>query len=473
LQLHKSLKRQLSNTHLDVDSVPNTLEDWHAFLERVNNFYNEADEERYLLERSMDLSSHEIMELNEQLEKAQEIAELGYWHYNVVTGKVTWSRELRKIFGLSDEDDVPDYEGVLQLVHPEYQKILDEHINRAIQYGTKYAFEMQYRKKGSDKYRWMYALGAPFQGHSPPYKELSGIAMDITLRKESEIKLNELNQKLIDSARQVGMADVAVGVLHNVGNVLNSTNVSTGLLVESFKNSHFEKFFAICELITAHQDDFVNYIKNDEKGKLLPRYIVALGESLREVYKTMSEEVNNIDDKVHVIRDIVMAQQDLTNVKNHHEKVNLIEVVRHTILMAGIQFSKCKISIQEDYQELPEMYIDRARLVQILMNLLQNAKDAINESGNTENNYIIISIKKSEEDRLVRISVKDNGVGISPDNISKVFVYGFTTKRKGHGIGLHSCAIAAKEMHGKLSANSEGPGKGAEFILELPWKPDK
>jgi PAS domain S-box-containing protein len=473
VQLHKVLKRQLINTHLDVDSVPNTLENWHAFLDRVNNFYNEADEERYLLERSMDLSSHEIMELNEQLENAQEIAELGYWHYNVSNGKLTWSKELRKIFGINDNDDVPSYDEVMQLIHPDDRQVLQNHINAATQYGTKYELEMKYRKKDSDKYGWMYAVGGPFQPGVTPHNELSGIAMDITQRKEDELKLEELNKKLIDSARQVGMADVAVGILHNVGNVLNSANVSTGVLVESFKNSHFEKFFAICEIIAKHQDDFVNYVKNDDKGKLLPKYIVALGESLRSVYNSMSDEVANIDDKVQVIRGIVTAQQDLTNVKNYHEKINLKELMQHTILMSGIQFSRCKINLYEDYDEIPDVYLDRARLVQILMNLLQNAKDALNETGRIEDNNINITIRKSQDTNCISISVKDNGIGIAAENINKIFAYGFTTKKTGHGIGLHSCANAAKEMHGTLSVNSAGLNQGAEFRLELPLILDK
>ncbi|MBT5707447.1 MAG: ATP-binding protein [Verrucomicrobia bacterium] len=68
----------------------------------------------------------------------------------------------------------------------------------------------------------------------------------------------------------------------------------------------------------------------------------------------------------------------------------------------------------------------------------------------------------------VRISVIDTGVGIPKENLTKIFAFGFTTRKEGHGFGLHSSALAAKEMGGELTGESDGMEKGAAFHLDLP-----
>ncbi|HEX5747505.1 MAG TPA: ATP-binding protein [Archangium sp.] len=70
---------------------------------------------------------------------------------------------------------------------------------------------------------------------------------------------------------------------------------------------------------------------------------------------------------------------------------------------------------------------------------------------------------------LVRIQVHDNGMGIAPEMLTRIFQYGFTTREEGHGFGLHSSALAAQELGGSLTVHSEGPGHGATFTLELPY----
>lgn len=79
-----------------------------------------------------------------------------------------------------------------------------------------------------------------------------------------------------------------------------------------------------------------------------------------------------------------------------------------------------------------------------------------------------MTIRVSRQDETARITVSDNGVGIAVENLTRIFAHGFTTKKNGHGFGLHSSALAAKELGGSLRASSEGPDRGATFILELP-----
>ena len=112
------------------------------------------------------------------------------------------------------------------------------------------------------------------------------------------------------------------------------------------------------------------------------------------------------------------------------------------------------------------MAVDKHSVLQILLNLLRNAEEAIDDAGKPEK-LIRVRIRRYGDDR-VRIEVSDTGVGLAPENLTRIFAHGFTTKPHGHGFGLHSGALAAKQLGGALWAESDGPGLGATFTLELP-----
>ena len=136
------------------------------------------------------------------------------------------------------------------------------------------------------------------------------------------------------------------------------------------------------------------------------------------------------------------------------------------ILEPGL--ARHKIKIERDFETLPAIAAEKHQILQILLNLLRNAKQALKE-GDGEEHLIRISIRRLGESR-VSLAVQDTGVGLPPENLTRIFGHGFTTKADGHGFGLHSCALAAKQMGGSLRAESEGVGHGATFILDLPLK---
>jgi signal transduction histidine kinase len=109
--------------------------------------------------------------------------------------------------------------------------------------------------------------------------------------------------------------------------------------------------------------------------------------------------------------------------------------------------------------------VEKHKVLQILVNLIRNAKYACDESGRKDKQMIV---RVSNGDNRVRISVKDNGIGIPQENLTRIFNHGFTTKKDGHGFGLHSGALSAKELGGSLEVHSEGKNQGAMFTLELP-----
>ncbi len=116
---------------------------------------------------------------------------------------------------------------------------------------------------------------------------------------------------------------------------------------------------------------------------------------------------------------------------------------------------------------MPPILVDRHKLLQILVNLLSNARHALMESGR-EDKVLTLRIEPGARQDRLRIAVSDNGVGIPAENLHRLFSQGFTTKKSGHGFGLHISALAAAEMGGTLTCESAGSGHGATFSLELP-----
>ncbi len=136
--------------------------------------------------------------------------------------------------------------------------------------------------------------------------------------------------------------------------------------------------------------------------------------------------------------------------------------------MAIPEPEKYRIQVERDYRHVPTIMTDRHQVLQVLVNLITNAKNAMVEhSGDTRRLTLRIGVPSSNK-TVARFEVIDTGGGIKPDNLTKLFAQGFTTRKAGHGLGLHSAAIVAKNLGGTLHAQSVGEGCGATFTLELP-----
>ena len=146
-------------------------------------------------------------------------------------------------------------------------------------------------------------------------------------------------------------------------------------------------------------------------------------------------------------------------------------LVEDALRMNAAAFDRHGIDLVREFAEnLPSARVDRHKVLQILINLLRNAKHAMDATVDRTKRLVVrVGLGTSG---TVKITVIDNGVGIPAEHLNKIFNHGFTTKKDGHGFGLHSGANAAKEMGGCLTAQSDGPGRGAEFNLELPASPD-
>jgi len=300
-------------------------------------------------------------------------------------------------------------------------------------------------------------------------KANQSLQVEIAERKQAEQKLEELHRQLLDASRQAGMAEIASGVLHNVGNVLTSASVSVWLAAEKTRKSRVSGLAKATELMSQHADDLGTFITADEKGKQLPAYLTKLAEHLTAEQAAILEELASLQDNIEHIKSIISMQQSYAGIAGVVEPVTISDVLGDVLKMNAASFERHRIQVVQDYGEMPPPVLDKHKLLQILVNMIKNAKYAMIDRGG-QDKRLTLRVRPGEEDRL-QIKVIDNGVGISEDNLTRIFASGFTTKKDGHGFGLHSSALMATEMGGSLTGSSDGLGKGATFTLELPVQP--
>ncbi|WP_224248225.1 two-component system sensor histidine kinase NtrB [Hyalangium gracile] len=290
---------------------------------------------------------------------------------------------------------------------------------------------------------------------------------DITARREAEARLGEMHRALLDVSRQAGMAEVATGVLHNVGNTLNSVNVSAGLVMDRLRLSRVSNLARAVQLLREHTGDFPSFLTHDPRGQQLPDYLMALSEQLQYERDALLQEMHSLSEGVDHIKSIVSMQQRHASSAGVQEEVELPLLIDEALRLHAGAYEARGIRIERDYAPVPSLSVDRHKLLQILVNLLSNARDALMESPR-QDKRLLIGIRPAPEGKRVLIQVTDNGVGIAPESLPRLFTQGFTTKKTGHGFGLHISALAAMELRGRLTCDSPGLGQGATFTLDLP-----
>jgi PAS domain S-box-containing protein len=290
--------------------------------------------------------------------------------------------------------------------------------------------------------------------------------VDITARKQLELKMEQTHQQLMVVSRQAGMAEVATGVLHNVGNVLNSVNVSANLVVDSVRRSQASSLAKVVELLDKHQTDLAEFLTRDEKGKQLHGFLAGLNDHLAAERAALLEELRSLTANIEHIKEIVAMQQANAHRFGVVETAQAAELMENALKINEAAYNRHNVGIIREFEEVPPILVDKHKVLQILINLLQNAKRACSQSTE-KNRRVTVRIRRNGE-RAIRMEVADNGVGIPPENLTRIFAHGFTTQTDGHGFGLHNGALTAKQLGGTLTAHSEGSGKGATFILELP-----
>lgn len=313
---------------------------------------------------------------------------------------------------------------------------------------------------------WWQATLMPLKNADGMITGLAVFSHDITDRREAVEKIESLHKQLTKASRMAGMAEVATGVLHNVGNVLTSVKVSARLVMDNTRKSKVVGISKLSALLKEHAHDLGKFLSEDSKGRQVPAYLHQLSEHLMSEQSLAMQELESLTQNIEHISQIVARQQTYAASSEMMETVNVEELVEDAMRIHERSYIRHGVHVVRDYSPVPPVFIDKHKLLQILVNLFSNAIYATDQTGRTDK-QMTVRFGIDEENKL-RIEVSDNGIGISPENMARMFSYGFTTRKDGHGFGLHSSALAAQEMGGSLMVRSAGAGQGATFIIQLP-----
>lgn len=278
-------------------------------------------------------------------------------------------------------------------------------------------------------------------------------------------ELKDASRKLLETSRRAGMAEVATSVLHNVGNVLNSVNVSCSVVADRLSRARIGSVSRTAELLSDHADDLPGFLTTHPTGKILPDFLAKIAEKLTADQTEALCELRLLAKNLDHIKEIVAMQQSYAKVSGVKETVEVAELVDDSLRMNEGSLSLRNVTVIREISPTPPIVVERHKALQIIVNLLRNAGHACVDSGVPDKR---ITVRVEPRDGAVAIAVIDNGIGIPAENVTRVFAHGFTTKPNGHGFGLHNGAVAAREMGGALTVESPGPGCGATFTLLLP-----
>ncbi len=290
------------------------------------------------------------------------------------------------------------------------------------------------------------------------------VDLERRVRERTE-QLERSQQELLERAHAAGMADIATSVLHNVGNILSSITTSSQLIRSSIEAPTMAAFSRANGLLSDNLDNLITFMEPEAKGPKLMQFYLELEKLFQRDYSKIQENLGSLMSKVDSIRDVIMAQQSFAAAGFRTEPMLLSNVVDDAISILDNSLSRHEIQLVKRYRPVPPVTVQKAKLTHTIINILRNAKEAMLKVAAGEK---CITIEIDWDGTWSYLRISDVGCGIAPENLDKVFTHGFTTKKNGHGFGLHSCANAMTEMGGCLRAVSSGPGRGATFVLQFP-----
>jgi NO-binding membrane sensor protein with MHYT domain/two-component sensor histidine kinase len=395
---------------------------------------------------------------------ATRAAGISSWELDIASRRTLWTENEIESLRAAGVDNRLQSNAVIAMTHPEDQSIMFDAIDSAMAEG-KDVCEFRFRVlTPAGTCIHLEAHARIFCDAAGKPERILGVSWDVTDEVQQEERRRELQSQLRDASRDAGMAEVATGVLHSVGNVLNSLGVSASLMQSQLRDSRVGNVQKIATLLNEQGAGLGRFFESDERGKQMPPYLAQLGENLTAENQRLQTEAAGIAAHVGHIRTIVAAQQTYARRGGVTEQVEVAELLDSA---AAIHFADMTdATIKREYEPAPPMTLDRHKLIQILGNLLSNARHALKASSEGRR-QLTLRIRRPDAGSIA-IEVQDSGVGIRPDVLQRLFEFGFTTRKDGHGFGLHTSSILAKELAGDLVAHSDGPGQGARFVLRLP-----
>jgi len=276
-------------------------------------------------------------------------------------------------------------------------------------------------------------------------------------------QLKKAEAELIEKSHKAGMAEIAAGVLHNVANVLSSVNSSNTFIQDTAKNSNLNGLIKANQMLREHIDHIDQFIFENPKGKKLLKYYLKLEEPLKQERDDIVSQSERLDQKISIINDVIVAQQSHAGSAKNTSETLLSEIVDITLSLQDDLDDYDNLNIIKDLNATTPVIAERSKLIHVLLNFIKNAAESMDENRPDNKN---LTIRSWEDSYKVYLSVTDNGSGIKDENLDKIFAHSFTTKKKGHGFGLHSSANYMKEMGGEIEVSSDG--NGTTFTLVFP-----
>lgn len=288
-------------------------------------------------------------------------------------------------------------------------------------------------------------------------------------RMTAEKERDQMRHDLLLVSHKAGMAEIASGVLHNIGNALNSVSVSASLLSEKISAGRAAALGRVADMMRRHEDDLHNFLTQDSKGREIPQYLTQLAEHMQAEQEKMLAEVNDLNRSLDNIKRAVESQQQKARATHVSDIFEMAALLDDVLRMNAPTLEKHEVKVVREYGRCKPVMGDPIRIQQIVTNLIGNARQALMAVDRPRRLRLVLEQSGGDNgEELTRVIVADNGEGIDEASQARLFMHGFTTRSDGHGFGLHWSAITAKQLGGELRASSEGRGKGAAFTLEIP-----
>lgn len=416
---------------------------------------------------------HEVAERNraeEELRGSEARFTSAFEHASIgmalVSPQGRWTKVNRALCDLLGYDAREMHEKTFQdITHPEDLELDLSHVRQVLAGAIpSYQMEKRYFHKEGRLVWVLLSVSLVRDRQGEPLYFISQI-QDVTERKEAEAALDVMNKELLEASRRAGMAEVATSVLHNVGNVLNSVNISCSVAAEKIRKSRIDSVRKTADLLEEHAADLAGFVASDPRGQKLPEFLGSLARKLAQEQSEVVAELQGLGKNIDHIKQIVAMQQGYAKAACLTETVTVTDLVEDSLRLNVDALMRHEVEVIREYEEVPRINVEKHKAVQVLVNLIRNAKQACDDAGSPVKR---MTVRVANGPASVRVSVIDNGVGIPPENLTRIFAHGFTTKSNGHGFGLHGAALAAQEMGGSLRVYSDGGGAGATFTLELP-----
>lgn len=445
----------------DPDGTLRYIDTYHRF------FYDPRGQPTRTLGANIDVTESyqrqlDLEALSVRFGIATRAAKAGVWEWREGDDEVWWNDNMYAIYGFPAATFQPRLSVALTMIHPDDLSVAEAAWAGALQQATD--MHVQFRIiRADNSILHLDSVAAVVTDPHSPKRRLVGIILDITERVGTEQRERLLQKQLREASHQSGMAEVATGVLHNVGNVLNSLGVASSTVQARLKASQYDRVERVAALLDAHRDSLGDFLVNDARGKHLPQYLSALGAQLKKDTEGLQREIDAISGHVQYLCDIVQAQQTFARVGGTEEAIDVRELVDTALRLKAQDLEG--MDVRREIADVPEFMADRYKLLQIVVNFIGNACDAIaaNAPGPRR-----MAIRAQVVDGQLEIAVDDSGVGIPGELLARIWEFGFTTKTHGHGFGLHSSAVAAQQLGGTVAVVSAGAGLGACFTVKIP-----